>query len=34
MKIKNIISISGYGNKKWKLKILFDLIYILIIDEN
>ena len=35
MEIKNIIWIILYSNKKWKLKILFDLFYIvIIINEN
>jgi len=34
MKIKNIIWFILYSNNKWKLKILFDLFYIVIINEN
>jgi len=34
MKIKNIIWFIGYSNNKWKLIILFDLFYIVIINEN
>jgi len=34
MKIKNIIWFILYSNTKLKLKILFDLLYIVIINEN
>jgi len=34
MKIKNIIWSIAYSNNKWKLKILFDLFDIIIINEN
>jgi len=34
MKIKNIIWFIKYSNNKWKLKILFDLFDIVIINEN
>jgi len=34
MKIKNIIWFIQYSNNKWKLKILFDLSNIVIINEN
>jgi len=34
MKIKNIIWFILYSNNKWKLKILFDLLDIVIINEN
>jgi len=34
MKIKNIIWFISYSNNKRKLKILFDLFYIVIINEN
>jgi len=34
MKIKNIIWFIAYSNNKWKLKILFDLNNIVIINEN
>jgi len=34
MKIKNIIWFIIYSNNKWKLKILFDLLDIVIINEN
>jgi len=34
MKIKNIIWFVWYSNNKWKLKILFDLFDIVIINEN
>ena len=34
MKNKNIIWFNLYNNNKWKLKIIFDLIYIILINEN
>ena len=34
MKIQNIIRFISYSNNKWKLKILFDLLDIVIINEN
>ena len=34
MKIKNNIWFNSYNTNKWKLKIIFDLIHIIIINEN
>ena len=34
MKIKNIIWFINYSNNEWKLKILFDLFYKEIMNEN
>jgi len=34
MKIKIIIWFISYSNNKWKLKILFDVFDIVIINEN
>ena len=34
MKFKNIIWIIWFSNNKWKLKILFELFYLAIINEN
>ena len=34
MEITNIIGFNLYNNNKWKLKILFELFYIVIKNEN